>query len=297
MYHSFPRADVSKIVLKTLTKMSCKSLTNIHETVRFYMKLLHQESRQRLQLFLLDNLHELAHSQSAHLWTSENIHSLVDFTLNLYNTHASQSLLVRSSQILCSLAKQNSNVYFLVEFGDKNDTKLLDLIERVINDQDSLDTCYNFCMLSTNLLLIHHTESNELARLFEITERGLFKLIRKLDQETTKIELLQKTLRRALDLTETNSEAYFNRLLVLLLCLVENIDNNNEKGSGKRFELYCDTLLALYSSQTHLDHLEQLSLIQQIYKRLAHTDRNDIKVQKLYFPFFFTSQMSDDFVL
>jgi hypothetical protein len=33
MYYSFPRADISKIILGTLTRLACKSLTTIHETV------------------------------------------------------------------------------------------------------------------------------------------------------------------------------------------------------------------------------------------------------------------------
>ena len=39
MYYSFPRADISKIILNTLTQIACKSLTNIPETViRKYLK-------------------------------------------------------------------------------------------------------------------------------------------------------------------------------------------------------------------------------------------------------------------
>jgi hypothetical protein len=33
MYFSLPRADISKIILNTLTQIACKSLTNVDETV------------------------------------------------------------------------------------------------------------------------------------------------------------------------------------------------------------------------------------------------------------------------
>lgn len=38
MYFSFPRTDISKIILNTLTKIACKSLTNVDETVRNHIK-------------------------------------------------------------------------------------------------------------------------------------------------------------------------------------------------------------------------------------------------------------------
>lgn len=40
MYYSFPRADISKIILNTLTQIACKSLTNISETVNFFSLIL-----------------------------------------------------------------------------------------------------------------------------------------------------------------------------------------------------------------------------------------------------------------
>ena len=33
MFYSFPRPDISKVILNTLTHIVCKNLTNIHETV------------------------------------------------------------------------------------------------------------------------------------------------------------------------------------------------------------------------------------------------------------------------
>lgn len=99
MFDSFPRTDLRAKLLNTLTKISCKSLTNIHDTVSrivfkiflfkiikfsfihafklvFFIQLLHNEPREKLILVLLNNLYVLARNAS-HLWTKDNIQVII----------------------------------------------------------------------------------------------------------------------------------------------------------------------------------------------------------------------------
>lgn len=144
MYFSFPRADISKIILNTLTKIACKSLTNVDETVidfefessssyngrysnlllfcfkiTFFIKLLHEEPRQKIHHYLLKNLDVLA-NQVAHLWSNENVKRFIEYTLALNEVNA--CFLLKASEILCILAK-NSNIYFLFSFSVDDSSK------------------------------------------------------------------------------------------------------------------------------------------------------------------------------
>lgn len=84
--------------------------------ITFFIKLLHEEPRQKIQILLLRNLEILA-KRVAHLWSNENVTSFIEYT-NCLNDNT--QYLLKASEILCILAK-NSNIYFLFSFNDKDE--------------------------------------------------------------------------------------------------------------------------------------------------------------------------------
>jgi hypothetical protein len=209
MFYSFPRADISRIILNVLTKLACKSFTNIHETITFFLELLHEEPREKIHKALLNNLGLLAKKVS-HLWSQDNLTSFIEYA-NYQKEN--EFLLQKSSEILYLLA-QNSNIYFLSSFNSclsseynkirTNNILLQNLIETMMfhnNHQIS----FNFCLLSTTLLLLHKKQmsiNNNLAmldlenikRLLELTKNGLFSIIlysdRSIDKLLTQLNLI-----------------------------------------------------------------------------------------------------------
>jgi integrator complex subunit 7 len=110
MYDSFPRTDIRTIVLNILTKISSKSLTNINETLTFFIQLLHEELRGKLSVVLLNNLHNMAQNAS-HLWTQNNIKSFLSYLKNSSN----EDKVSKCLKILSVLAG-NSNTGMYLEF-------------------------------------------------------------------------------------------------------------------------------------------------------------------------------------
>ena len=178
------------------------------------MKILHEEPRHKLHIAILKNLHILAKKVS-HLWTIDNINSLIKYTRDQSNNEAR---LLHSSEILCTLS-QNSNVYFYFVFNsdlkkvqeqlekkqqehelnlslvDKVDNiSLRNLIETMIFHSNKT-IAFNFCLFSTTLLVFQlknlkttqneekvfgtDTNTNCLDHLvlFELTKNGLFSII------------------------------------------------------------------------------------------------------------------------
>ncbi|CAF0712645.1 unnamed protein product, partial [Brachionus calyciflorus] len=231
MYNSFPRADISKIILNTLTQIACKSLTSIPETITFYLKLLLEEPRERVQIFLLKNLLILA-SKVSHLWTEENILSLIEYVNNQVNN---KNLLLRSSDILCVLAK-SSNMFFLNAFSEKITNEsikeririLENLIENMVFNANK-EIAFNFCLLSSSLLLLNSNKSSDhsgaIAKLFDLTKNGLFSIVLETDKQMENLndlndkntlrnltKILNQTLKCLINLIGMNDENYFKEL-------------------------------------------------------------------------------------
>jgi hypothetical protein len=205
MFYSFPRADISRIILNVLTKLACKSFTNIHETITFFLELLHEESREKIHIALLNNLNLLAKKVS-HLWSQDNLSSFIE-----YVDYQKQNdlLLLRSSEILYLLAK-NSNIYFLYSFNTclssqynniRSNTIFKNLIETMMFHNNH-KIAFTFCLLTTTLLLLHKkqyiicninnndlTQSNfeNVEKLLELTRKGLFSIILYLDESIEKL--------------------------------------------------------------------------------------------------------------
>ena len=194
MFYSFPRADISKIILNVLTKLACKSLTNIHETITFFIKLLHEEPREKIHLALLKNLYILANKVS-HLWTRQNLASFIEYVSDQQENNL---LMLKSSEILVTLAK-NSNIYFLFAFStsselDEDKHLFQNLIEAMIFHENQ-EIAFNFCQLSTILLVLQKknltngiennnsdfkaakSDTENINKLFELTKNGLFSII------------------------------------------------------------------------------------------------------------------------
>ena len=173
------------------------------------MKLLLEEPRQKLQLILLYNLHKLA-KREAHLWTSENITSFLEYA-RCQNDANNQLLLLKAVRILNTLAV-NSNAFFLFAFERSSTTSGDEQASSQNNENDfqrlvssltlheSRAVSFAFCQLAT-VLLVNHAKSLEsgepkssaefLVRLFEATKAGLFSIILQCDREIGELEAKQ----------------------------------------------------------------------------------------------------------
>jgi hypothetical protein len=237
MFYSFPRGDISRVILNTITKIACKSLTNIYETVcnnnkinlnflslilyfffvkiTFFIKLLHEEPREKLHLILLKNLHYLSKTVS-HLWTNENINNFLSYTNDQKENNL---ILLRASEILCTLS-QNSNVYFYFVFNSKENIQLEDkeqdkkinhnsmnlvdnkVLKKLFEENifhDNNHVAFNFCSFATTLLVfqaknirkLKHSNNTQLFEndivlnsvyLFDLAKNGLFNIILECDK-------------------------------------------------------------------------------------------------------------------
>jgi hypothetical protein len=192
MFYSFPRPDISKIILNTLTKIACKSQTNIHDTICFFLKLLREEPREKLQLVLLENLDQLSVNVS-HLWTFDNIN---EFLIYCDFQKANEKISRINSTILRNLAEK-SNIYFfflfnlsphgthnnakcnirqdsilllkdIKEIDDYNRQMIKDFIESMIFHSD-IDISINICFFSA-ILLIFQNENTKISRSISISD-------------------------------------------------------------------------------------------------------------------------------
>jgi hypothetical protein len=158
----------------------------LYGKIKFFVKLLHEEPREKLQLFLLGNLQILA-ARVSHLWTSE---SLASFVAYIESQRHSETLLVRSSRILVTLAR-NANAFFLFVFEEQaaaSDACAATRFEHLLESMlfhSSRDVAFNFNSLATTLLVMHAQNRSVafLDRLFESTKTGLFALILECDRE------------------------------------------------------------------------------------------------------------------
>jgi hypothetical protein len=147
------------------------------------MKLLHEEPREKLQLFLLKSLQCLA-STVSHLWTDESLASLVTYIEG--QRGSSQLLLVRSSQILCTLARQ-ANPFFLFLFDDhsaQRRARFESLLESMLFHENK-QVAFSFNSLATHLLVMHAQNKHApfLDRIFDSTKTGLFAIVLECDRQ------------------------------------------------------------------------------------------------------------------
>jgi hypothetical protein len=208
MFYSFPRADISRIILNVLTKLACKSFTNIHETINFFLELLHEEPREKIHIVLLYNLSQLAKKVS-HLWSQDNLTSFIEY---VSHQRENDLLLKKSSEILYLLA-HNSNIYFLFSFNSSclsseykklRDSSVLfkNLIETMMYHNNH-EISFNFCLLSTTLLLLNKKQKStiinnedfkqldlkDINKLIELTKNGLFSIILYLDRSIENLSI------------------------------------------------------------------------------------------------------------
>ena len=173
---------------------------------------MHEEPREKLHLILLKNLYYLAKTV-AHLWTNDNINSFIAYT----NDQKQNSLiLLRASEILCTLSLQ-SNVYFYFVFNTKENLELVgddetaqsliktnknlidnNLLKQLIEDNvfhENKQIAFNFCLFSTTLLVfqsknikkkleinIKEYEVLDSNYLFDLAKNGLFEIILECNQ-------------------------------------------------------------------------------------------------------------------
>lgn len=203
------------------------------------MKLLSEEPRQKIQISILKNLHILA-NKVAHLWTNDNISSLIEYITKRIGY---SNLVLKSSEILTELAK-NSSVFFLDLFKKQNEEKeefknLKKLIQSLIF-YEKQDIAFNFCILSTNLLLNanrygHKTDQFE--DFFEQTKNGLYSIIIEIDEAIQNLDsmesdfqsnlayftkILPNALKCSIDLIGMNDENYYKELFEFVICLINS---------------------------------------------------------------------------
>lgn len=170
---------------------------------------MHEEPREKIQIFLLKNLNVLANKVS-HLWTNENVLSFIEYTNAL---DENETLLLKASEILCTLA-QYSNTFFLFAFNTSPDeNKLFECLLENMIFHDNKDIAYNFCLLATSLLILHknnYKKSNTfLVNLFNLTKNGLFSIIIECDKLISNSNNLPKHVKN-LKVAFLQSEFFYN---------------------------------------------------------------------------------------
>jgi len=252
MFYVYPRADISAIILNTLTMIASKSLSNIFETVMFLIKLLEEEPRQKLQLILLKNLHYLANNV-AHLWTVDNINNLICYMSSL-KEHQDDLLLIKASQILYTLA-QNSNVYFyflvnspgVLDNSVRVDSEKLKTLIEKMTFHENKSIAVNFCLFSETVLGYHHrvimkqqtqqqehkSVSIDAEFLFDMTKNGIFSLILKCDKilrdndvvvnSSLDLQILKKCLKSCASLVPMRCVNYLEEFYTFIASLLNNI--------------------------------------------------------------------------
>jgi len=250
MYYVYPRADISAIILNTLTLIACRSLSNIFETVTFLINLLEEEPRQKLQLILLKNLRYLANNV-AHLWTVANINSLISYMGGL-EEEADDLVLIRSSDILYTLAlRSNVHFYFVVNSSVVAvnsvlvDTDKLKILIEKMTFHGNKSIALNFCLFSETVLAYHHrvlvkqqqqqqnSSSIDAEFLYEMTKNGIFSLILKCDKELrgsdemaspiVVLKVLKQCLKSCVGLVQMRSDSYLEELYTFIASLLNNI--------------------------------------------------------------------------
>jgi hypothetical protein len=199
MLNSYPRIDISKIILNTLTQIACKAVTNIHETITFFIKLLHEEPRDKLHLILLNNLNVLA-KRVQHLWTGDHINDFIRYMISRVDN---ELLIWKSSEILCTLVRDSANLQFFFVLNQNielnspldNDMTIIDnkqlktLIDILIFSENK-SIAINMCLFCTALFDYHkssflnnnqnglvNSDCLNIKDLFELTKAGLNSLI------------------------------------------------------------------------------------------------------------------------
>ena len=79
MLPSYPGQDFIIITLRTLTSLAKHTLVDIPDQVSLLLKYLRTDPRKHVRAALLLDLHNLAGSQTAHLWTKENVSDMIEF--------------------------------------------------------------------------------------------------------------------------------------------------------------------------------------------------------------------------
>lgn len=79
MLPSYPGQDFIIITLRTLTSLAKHTLVDIPDQVSLLLKYLRTDPRKHVRSALLSDLHNLASSQTAHLWTKENVSDMIQF--------------------------------------------------------------------------------------------------------------------------------------------------------------------------------------------------------------------------
>jgi hypothetical protein len=107
---------------------------------------------------------------------------LESFVAYVSTQRASKTLLIPASRILCTLAR-NANVFFLFVFDNESGSTFQQLLESMLFHA-STEVAFNFCSLSTTLLVMHAARANTefTQRLFESTQSGLFAIILECDR-------------------------------------------------------------------------------------------------------------------
>jgi hypothetical protein len=139
--------------------------------------------------------------------------SFIEYTNCQYEN--TQRLIV-ASKILCTLAK-NSNIYFLFSFNIESngeslissqmlednlkiDSSLLEKMIEAMIFHENKELSYNFCLLSTTLLVLHSKSSESpdkkkvefIKHLFNLTKNGLFAIILECDKSIQQLNESEK---------------------------------------------------------------------------------------------------------
>ena len=104
MLPDYPAQEFVLVTLHTLTLLSAHTLTDVPDQVDLLLRHLIQDPRSTVKRWVLADLRFLANENRAHLWSKENIESIITFAEGFDNSK-DVSILGGSLSILCDLVK------------------------------------------------------------------------------------------------------------------------------------------------------------------------------------------------
>ncbi|XP_040576031.1 integrator complex subunit 7 [Lepeophtheirus salmonis] len=198
LLESYPSLDFVLVTLRTLTRLSARTLIDVPDHIMLLLRYLTQDSRSKVKETVLKDLKFLASEDRSHLWTDSNVESLIKFALNEHK----QSINV-SVGVFTVLRELISHGH-LDKFGFSEGEESL-----------VMELCQNFCYqkdvsvaaAATSLLTciaVHRTESCSEAML---AIESLFLLLTGSDFNDECFSVLKDTLDCVVKLCDINPEA------------------------------------------------------------------------------------------